>query len=55
MPIGYLQTYGENFRVEHAMSAELVPQKQRFIMRNFKPEILLRDVMDLLRANFGKA
>ncbi|KAG9241959.1 hypothetical protein BJ878DRAFT_569704 [Calycina marina] len=43
------------FTLLHAFSAEIVPFKQRFIEKNFKPNLIFRDVMDMLCKDFGKA
>lgn len=34
-------------QVKHEFSAEIVPFKQAYIERNFKPNILFRDIREL--------
>ena len=38
---------GMNLVIEHLFSAEIVPFKQAFIERNFRPEIIFRDITEL--------
>lgn len=39
--------WGVTFEVEHVFSCEIVPFKQAYIERNFRPRLLFRDVTEL--------
>ncbi|WPH00344.1 Hypothetical protein R9X50_00316900 [Acrodontium crateriforme] len=41
---------GQSFAIEHLYSAEIVPFKQAYIERNFKPPIIFRDITELTDA-----
>lgn len=38
---------GQQFRISHAFSCEIVPLKQSYIERNFRPPLLFRDITEL--------
>lgn len=37
----------QQLRISHAFSCEIVPFKQSYIERNFRPPILFRDITEL--------
>ena len=39
--------YGVSFPIEHLFSCEIVPFKQAYIERNFRPPLLFRDIREL--------
>ncbi|EEP76120.1 predicted protein [Uncinocarpus reesii 1704] len=44
----FKRLYGKSFRMHHLFSAEIEPFKQSYIQRNFSPDILFRDVSELV-------
>ncbi|KAI5302437.1 hypothetical protein KEM55_001094, partial [Ascosphaera atra] len=40
--------FGRTFRLQHLFSAEIEPFKQSYIQRNFSPELIFRDVTELV-------
>lgn len=46
--IGLRQLTGKTFRLHHLFSAEIDAFKQSYIQRNFSPEIIFRDVNELV-------
>ncbi|KAL1633340.1 hypothetical protein SLS56_002976 [Neofusicoccum ribis] len=43
------QSGNDPLRLRHAFSAEIVPKKQAYIERNFRPPIIFRDIRELAR------
>lgn len=40
---------GLDLRISHLFSCEIVPFKQAYIERNFRPPIIFRDILELGR------
>lgn len=45
---GFQRLFGKTFRLHHLFSAEIDPFKQSYIQRNFSPDIIFRDVNELV-------
>ncbi|WEW57992.1 hypothetical protein PRK78_003459 [Emydomyces testavorans] len=45
----FKRLFGRSFRMHHLFSAEIEPFKQSYIQRNFSPDILFRDVSELVK------
>ncbi|KAI1921015.1 hypothetical protein LOZ12_001185 [Ophidiomyces ophidiicola] len=45
----FKRLFGQSFRMHHLFSAEIEPFKQSYIQRNFSPNILFRDVSELVQ------
>lgn len=41
------KNHGADLPIKHVFSAEIVPYKQAYIERNFHPEIIFRDILEL--------
>lgn len=48
MAIGFKKIFGQKFNMRHLFSAEIDPFKQSYIQRNFSPDIIFRDVNELI-------
>ena len=46
----YMKSQGVPFEIEHVMSAEIVPFKQAYIERTFRPPLIIRDITELINA-----